>query len=130
MVTVCMLNYFCETFVFASNKNAQTNIQTSKLTLAHMLSTQTQIHTHQKRVKFLAITQLSLQNTTFIQAHIHTYISRLTVVSRAAKQSRMSDTTVCYIHERSILIERSLKACYKKIPYEKTTRVTRTTSYH
>ena len=45
--------------------------------------------------------------------------SRLTVVSRAAKQSRTSDTTVCYIHERSILIERSLKACYKKIPYEK-----------
>ena len=40
--------------------------------------------------------------------------SRLTVVSRAAKQSRTSDTTVCYIHERSILIERSLKACYKK----------------
>ena len=40
-------------------------------------------------------------------------LSRLTVVSRAAKQSRMSDTTVCYIHERSILIERSLKACYK-----------------
>ena len=57
-------------------------------------------------------------------------ISRLTVVSRAAKQSRTSDTTVCYIHERSILIERSLKACYKKLPYEKTTRVTRTTSYH
>ena len=56
--------------------------------------------------------------------------SRLTVVSRAAKQSRTSDTTVCYIHERSILIERSLKACFKKIPYEKTTRVTRTTSYH
>ena len=60
----------------------------------------------------------------------HDHISRLTVVSRAAKQSRTSDTTVCYIHERSILIERSLKACYKKIPYEKTTRVTRTTSYH
>ena len=56
--------------------------------------------------------------------------SRLTVVSRAAKQSRTSDTTVCYIHERSILIERALKACYKKLPYEKTTRVTRTTSYH
>ena len=49
-------------------------------------------------------------------------ISRLTVVSRAAKQSRTSDTTVCYIHERSILIERSLKACYKNSPYEKTTR--------
>ena len=52
------------------------------------------------------------------------------VVSRAAKQSRTSDTTVCYIHERSILIERSLKACYKNLPYEKTTRVIRTTSYH
>ena len=39
--------------------------------------------------------------------------------SRAAKQSRTSDTTVCYIHERSILIERSLKACYKNSPYEK-----------
>ena len=57
-------------------------------------------------------------------------ISRLTVVSRAAKQSRTSDTTVCYIHERSILIERSLKACYKNLPYEKTTHVIRTTSYH
>ena len=57
-------------------------------------------------------------------------ISRLTVVSRAAKQSRTSDTTVCYIHERSILTERSLKACYKNSPYEKTTRVIRTTSYH
>ena len=57
-------------------------------------------------------------------------ISRLTVVSRAAKQSRTSDTTVCYIHERSILIERSLKACYKNLPYEKTTRVIRTTSYY
>ena len=34
---------------------------------------------------------------------------------------------MCYIHERSILIERSLKACYKNLPYEKTTRVTRTT---
>ena len=56
--------------------------------------------------------------------------SRLTVVSRAAKQSRTSDTTVCYIHERSILIERSLKACYKNLPYEKTTRVIRTTSYY
>ena len=32
--------------------------------------------------------------------------SRLTVVSRTAMQSRARDTTVCYIHERSILIER------------------------
>ena len=47
--------------------------------------------------------------------------SRLTVVNRAAKRSRMSDTTMCYIHERSILIERSLKAyhSHKKLPYEK-----------
>ena len=49
--------------------------------------------------------------------------SRLMVVSRAAKQSRTSDTTVYYIHEQSILIERSLKAYYKNSPYEKTTRV-------
>ena len=28
---------------------------------------------------------------------------RLTVVSHMAKQNRMRDTTVCYIHERSIL---------------------------
>ena len=39
--------------------------------------------------------------------------SRLTVVSHAAKQSRTGDTTVCYIHERSILIERSLKLTVK-----------------
>ena len=52
-------------------------------------------------------------------SYVNMFTSRLTVVSRAAKQSRTSDTTVCYIHERSILIERSLKACYKKIPYEK-----------
>jgi len=51
------------------------------------------------------------------------------VVSRTAKQSRTSDTTVChFIHERLILIERSLKACYKKSPYEKTTRIHSTTS--
>ena len=56
--------------------------------------------------------------------------SRLTVVSRAAKQSRAHDTTVCYIHERSILIERSPKAYCKKLPYEKTTRVTKTTYNH
>ena len=41
-----------------------------------------------------------------------------------------SDTTVCYIHEQSILIECSLKAYHEKSPYEKTTRVTRTTSYY
>ena len=55
----------------------------------------------------------------YTYTYTYTYTSRLTVVSRAAKQSRTSDTTVCYIHERSILIERSLKSCYKKIPYEK-----------
>ena len=57
-------------------------------------------------------------------------LSRLTEMSRAAKQSRMRDTTMCYIHERSILIEGSLKSYYKKLPYEKTMRVTKTTSYH
>ena len=41
--------------------------------------------------------------------------SRLTVVSRVAKQSRTCDTIVCYIHERSILIERSPKANCKII---------------
>ena len=41
------------------------------------------------------------------------------VVSRAAKQSRMRDTTMSYIHEQSILIERSPKAYFKKLPYEK-----------
>ena len=46
--------------------------------------------------------------------------SRLTVVSHAAKQGRTGDTTVCYIHERSILIEHSPKADCKNQPYEKT----------
>ena len=45
-------------------------------------------------------------------------------------QSRTCDTTMCYIHERSILIERSLKAYYEKLPYEKTPRITKTTLYH
>ena len=67
---------------------------------------------------------------TFHKVLLSILVSRPTVVSCAAKQSRTSDTTVCYIHERSILIERSLKACYKNSPYEKTTRVIRTTSYH
>ena len=56
--------------------------------------------------------------------------SRLTVVSRAAKQSRTGDTTVCYIHERSILIERSPKADCKNQPYEKTTRDTKSAYNH
>ena len=41
------------------------------------------------------------------------------VVSRTAKQSRMCDTTMCYIHERSFLIERSLKAYYKNFLMKK-----------
>ena len=41
-------------------------------------------------------------------------MSRFMVVSHTAKQSRAHSTTVCYIHERSILIERSPKACCKK----------------
>ena len=67
--------------------------------------------------------------------HLRTYVcdlvniikthDQLTVVSRAAKQSRTGDTTVCYIHERSILIERSPKADCKNQPYEKTTRDTK-----
>ena len=51
------------------------------------------------------------------------HISRLTVVSHVAKQSRVHDTTVCYVHERSILIEHLPKAyCYLM----KTTRITKT----
>ena len=49
------------------------------------------------------------------------------VVSRVAKQSRMRDATVCYVHKRSILIERSPKAYYKKLLYGQTTRITKTT---
>ena len=43
---------------------------------------------------------------------------------------RTHDTTVCYMHERSILIEHLIKACFEKLPYEKVTRVTKTVSYH
>ena len=66
------------------------------------------------------------------QLYIHTYvcISRLTVVSRAAKQSRTGDTTMCYIHERSILIERSPQADCNNQPYEKTTRDTKSAYNH
>ena len=39
------------------------------------------------------------------------------VVSRTAKQSRTSDTTVCYIHGQSVLIEHLLKACYSAAQY-------------
>ena len=60
----------------------------------------------------------------------NTCISRLTEVSHVAKQSRTGDTTVCYIHERSILIERSPKADCKNQPYEKTTRDTKSAYNH
>ena len=52
------------------------------------------------------------------------------LVSCAAKQSRTRDTTVCYIQERSILTEHSLKAYCKKQPYEKTTYATKTAYNH
>ena len=55
--------------------------------------------------------------------------SRLTV-SRAAKQSRTGDTTVCYIQERSILIERSPKADSKNQLDEKTTHDTKSAYNH
>ena len=53
-------------------------------------------------------------------------LSRLTVVSCAAKQNRMRDTAVCYLHERSILIECSPKATHNKLPYVKTMLVIKT----
>ena len=56
--------------------------------------------------------------------------SRLTVVSRAAKQSRMGDTTVRYIHERSILIERSPKADCKNQLDENTMHDTKSAYNH
>ena len=61
------------------------------------------------------VTLYDIQCSNFIHG------SRLTVVSCAAKQSRTRDTTVCYIymHERSILIERSPEAYCKILPYEK-----------
>ena len=62
--------------------------------------------------------------------YIYVAISRLTVVSHAAKQSRTCDTTMCYIHEQSILIERSPKAHCKKLLYEKTMRIDKTTYNH
>ena len=48
-------------------------------------------------------------------------------VSRAAKQSRAYDKALCYIHKRSMLIQRLPKACCKKLPNEKTKHVTKTT---
>ena len=41
------------------------------------------------------------------------------VVSRAAKQIWKGDTTMCFIHERSILMKCLPKADCKKQPYEK-----------
>ena len=56
-------------------------------------------------------------------------VSRLTVLNCVAKQSRAHDTTMCYIHERSILIDHSPKAYCEKLPYEKP-RITKTTYNH
>ena len=46
-------------------------------------------------------------------AYKYVRTSRLMVVSCMAKQNRTRDTTVCYIHEQLILIERSPKAYCK-----------------
>ena len=65
--------------------------------------------------KFIhVIYDIGIVNSLWIIHVRRLYKSTLMVVSCTAKQSRMHDTTVCYIHERSILIERSLKAYYKK----------------
>jgi len=73
-------------------------------------------------MKIFHICGSGIQQTLSINACSLFYntLSRLTVVSRTAKQSRTGDTTVCYIHERSILIEYSPKADYKNQSYEKT----------
>ena len=57
-------------------------------------------------------------------------LSRLTIVNRVAKQSKMGDTTVFYIQKRSILIERSPKVDCKNQPYEKTMRDTKSAYNH
>ena len=57
-------------------------------------------------------------------------ISRFMVVSHAAKQSGTGDTTVCYMHEQSILIECSPKADCKNQLNEKTTRDTKSAYNH
>ena len=46
-------------------------------------------------------------------------------MSDVAKQSRTCDATLCYIQERSILIERSPKAYCNKLPYDKAMRITK-----
>ena len=51
-------------------------------------------------------------------------------MSHAAKQSRTRNTTVCYVQERSILIESSPEAYCKKLPYEKTMHVNKTSYNH
>ena len=51
-------------------------------------------------------------------------------VEYLAKQSRTGDTTVCYIHERSILIECSSKADCKNQLNEKTMRDTKSAYNH
>ena len=64
------------------------------------------------KMRFLVNVKLHLFN-------VNSIISGLTVVSRAAKQNRTSDTNVCHYTERSILIECSLKAYHEKLPHEK-----------
>ena len=72
-------------------------------TLAYIHTrTSTHMHTHARTHTW---------TTDHKGVHNHYATSRLTVVSRAAKQSRAHDTTVFYIHERSILIE-----CSPKVP--------------
>ena len=66
----------------------------------------------------------------YVCIYIYIYISRLMVVSCAAKQISVCDTTMCYIHEQSILIECSPESYCKILPYEETTRVTETTCNH
>ena len=48
-----------------------------------------------------------------VKLNVNSIISGLTVVSRAAKQNRTSDTTMCHYTERSILIECSLRLTMK-----------------
>ena len=91
-------------------------------TLAYIHTrTSTHMHTHARTHTW---------TTDHKGVHNHYATSRLTVVSRVAKQSRARDTTVFYIHERSILIERSPKASCKTLPYEKITRVTKIPCIH
>ena len=70
----------------------------------------------------------------FIEANLHPNlntmvptISRLTVVSRAVKESRTHATTVSYLHKRITLIERSPKTSSKTYPLKKSARTTKIT---